>query len=77
MNVEQLDTTFGKHFGKETRLVHIPMLDKENFFHVGNLTMPVSEVKQKKTAFNCISALPSRRRMEKLRAVRPDCRIDI
>jgi hypothetical protein len=53
------------------------MLDEENFFHIGNLTMPVSEVKQKKAALNCISALPSRWRMEKLRAVRPDCRNDI
>jgi hypothetical protein len=77
MNVEALDTNFGKHFGEKTRLIHIPMLDEENFFHIGNLTTLVCEVKQKKAASQCISALPSWRRIEKLRSDRPDCRNDI
>jgi hypothetical protein len=77
MNIEQLDTNFGKDFGEETWFVHLPMLDEENFFHVGNFTMTVSAVKQKKANFNCISALPRKQIMEKVDEVRPDCRIDI
>jgi hypothetical protein len=45
MKGEQLDADFGKHFGEQTRLVHIPMLDEENFFHVRNLNMPIYALK--------------------------------
>jgi hypothetical protein len=52
------------------------MLNEENSFHTAKDTMPDSRVKPKKAGSNRISALPSSGRMEKLRPVRPDCRLN-
>jgi hypothetical protein len=52
------------------------MLNEENIFHTAKDTMTDSRVKPKKAGSNRISALPSSGRMEKLRPVRPDCRLN-
>jgi hypothetical protein len=76
MNNAQGDTKISQHIGHETGFVDIPMLNEEHIFHASKVNTPNWRMKRKKAALACISALPRRLRMEKLRPVRPDCRIE-